>query len=663
MGLPHDLEGAEVAARKYLGRIVGITGMVGACLAASVLPAVSAASPAGAAKAPPPQYYLALGDWLATGIGSSSSATDYVNLISADEATRYPNLQAVDLGCGGATTESMVDGPGCSYTTGTQLGDAVAFLQAHRHQVAFVTIDIGADEVAACQTSSGVNTACAAAATSQISADLPQVLTELKAAGPGVPIYGMDYYDPFLADWLTGTSGQSVATQGIASTDQLNALLEQIYAAAGASTADPSSLFETDDTDMVGTYDGTTVPQDVATVCQWTDACTSPGSIQPDDQGYAELAAAFEQVINGVSVNTAGLPAGAVRTAYSSVLSATGGYAPYRWSIVDGGLPKGLHLQPTTGKISGTPKSIGISTFTVKAVDTKDKVKPTTQNSGTATLSLQVVAAPEGMPSSGLYASPQYSDSQITEYTVQYSSAPNAEGVVSPLLMDIFVPPDAATAPRPTIIEVHGGAFVGGSRTEEDGDAEKSAVYGYVGVSIDYRLANPADASDATDPALAAAAVPDAQQSVRFLRANAATYGVDPTRIAMLGNSAGGALALGSAVAADYPYSGPLSNYSPSIAAAVSTGAFLTPALSELTLTDTEAPSLMFMYAYDTASDVTAAYAFETCDALRAAGNACYEVEQSGTGHTTTLTFGGPWWTNELGPFIWDQLKLSATAH
>jgi acetyl esterase/lipase len=473
----------------------------------------------------------------------------------------------------------------------------------------------------------------------------------------------MDYYDPFLADWLTGTAGQMVATQSIASTDQLNALLEQIYIAAGAATADPSSLFETDNTDLIGTYDGATVPQDVATLCQWTDACTSPGSIQPDDQGYAQLAAAFEQVIDGVSINTTGLPPGAVKTAYSSALTATGGYAPYEWSIVGGALPTGLHLQAATGKISGRPKTIGISTFTVRAVDTKDKVRPATRNSGTAMLSLQVVAAPEGMPASGLYAAPQYIDSQITEYTVQYSSAPNAEGVVSPLLMDIFVPPDAATAPRPTIIEVHGGAFVGGSRTDEDGDAEESAVYGYVGVSIDYRLANPADASNATDPTLAAAATLDAQQSVRFLKANAATYGVDPVRIAMLGNSAGGALALGTGVAADVPYSGPLSSYSPSIAAAVSTGAFLTPALSELTLTDNEAPSLMFMYAYDTASHITAAYAFETCDALRAAGNACYEVEQAGTGHTTTLTFGGPWWTSVLGPFIWDQLRLSAAEH
>ncbi len=385
----------------------------------------------------------------------------------------------------------------------------------------------------------------------------------------------MNYYDPFLASWLSGTAGQAVATQSIASSDQLNALLDQIYTAAGASTADPSSLFETDDTDPIGTYEGATVPQDVATVCQWTEACTSPGTIQPDDQGYGELAAAFEQVIDGVSLDTQGLPPGSAKRAYSAGLTATGGYAPYKWSIVGGALPAGLHLQATSGKIVGKPKSPGISTFTVQAVDTKDKVKPATQNSGTATLSLQVLAAPEGMPTSGLYATPQYTGSQITEFTVQYSSAPNADGVVSPLLMDVFVPPDAATAPRPTIVEIHGGAFVGGSRTDEDWDAQQVAMDGYVGAAIDCRLASLADAGNANAPALAAAATLDAQQSVRFLKANAATYGVDPTRIALLGNSAGGALSLATAVLT-LPTVGPCRATPPRSPPPSRRGAFLT---------------------------------------------------------------------------------------
>lgn len=95
------------------------------------------------------------------------------------------------------------------------------------------------------------------------------------------------------------------------------------------------------------------------------------------------------------------------------------------------------------------------------------------------------------------------------------------------------------------------------------------------------------------------------------------------------------------------------------MAATISPGAFLTPGLGTIALDNREAPALLFQYDYDTATHVTAGYAFETCDALRAAGNACYEVDLDGTGHTTWLVPGGPWWTNELGPFVWGELHLA----
>jgi len=206
-------------------------------------------------------YHLTLGDSLVTGGGTTAVADRYVNLVAVDEATRFPNLQWVNLGCGGATTASIANGPGCSYSTGTQLGDAVAFLKAHRHRVAFVTIDIGAADVQTCKSSSGLDAACAAAGMRQISTFLPQELTALRAAYPGLPIYGMDYYDPFFAYWLRGPAGQAVATATVAGIDQLNAQLTRIYPGARVSVADVSSLFETDDTDPIGDYQGATVPR------------------------------------------------------------------------------------------------------------------------------------------------------------------------------------------------------------------------------------------------------------------------------------------------------------------------------------------------------------------------------------------------------------------
>ena len=57
-----------------------------------------------------------------------------------------PRLWLVKLGCPGETTVTMIAGGICSYDHGSQLDEAVAFLRAHRSFVAFVTIDIGAND-------------------------------------------------------------------------------------------------------------------------------------------------------------------------------------------------------------------------------------------------------------------------------------------------------------------------------------------------------------------------------------------------------------------------------------------------------------------------------------------------------------------------------------
>jgi hypothetical protein len=50
-------------------------------------------------------------------------------------------------------------------------------------------------------------------------------------------------------------------------------------------------------------------------------------------------------------------------------LSVTGGEAPYSWSIISGGLPNGLSINPSTGLISGRPLQIGTFPFTVRVTD------------------------------------------------------------------------------------------------------------------------------------------------------------------------------------------------------------------------------------------------------------------------------------------------------
>jgi dienelactone hydrolase len=268
------------------------------------------------------------------------------------------------------------------------------------------------------------------------------------------------------------------------------------------------------------------------------------------------------------------------------------------------------------------------------------------------------------MPATGLYSSPQYDPSTVQQFLgIQYTSAVDYTGTTIPLLLDVFTPPAAAPSPRPTIILIHGGAFVGGSRTDDDGVGLLWAERGYDAVSIDYRLDQSLrqDSSPPKEIAAATNATIDAEQAVRWIKANAATYGFDTARIAANGNSAGGAVALGMSAAPDFQQTGPNATFSSKIAAAISDGAYLTPAIEAgvLHLTAGLAPVLMFHYETDVASN-TGAYAFETCAAYRTAGSTCDYVSEPGEGHTTDLTPTGPWWAKPLGPFLWDHLALAS---
>ena len=65
------------------------------------------------------------------------------------------------------------------------------------------------------------------------------------------------------------------------------------------------------------------------------------------------------------------LPGGVASVSYSQTLTASGGSgAPYTWSVATGTLPAGLALNTTTGAISGTPTTAGMSTFSISVVDT-----------------------------------------------------------------------------------------------------------------------------------------------------------------------------------------------------------------------------------------------------------------------------------------------------
>jgi dienelactone hydrolase len=270
------------------------------------------------------------------------------------------------------------------------------------------------------------------------------------------------------------------------------------------------------------------------------------------------------------------------------------------------------------------------------------------------------------VPATGRYASGQHTDAQIqTLNGLLYGRAIGYQGTTEDLRLDLYRPPGTVSGGRPTIVLIHGGAFAGGGRSSNAGVARSWARKGYVAVSISYRL-DPRLAMSPRPPGVtqlgaAANAIDDGMESIRWLKANAATYNIDPTRIATVGYSAGGAVSLGIAVATDLTPGGPLAAHSPSVAAAVSTGAQLTPGIDAgfLTFQPTDAPVLMFHHETDAASG-TAEYAMRTCSAIRTGGSTCDFVLQPGEGHTTDLDPDRTWWGPELGPFLWTQLRLAS---
>ncbi len=119
-------------------------------------------------------------------------------------------------------------------------------------------------------------------------------------------------------------------------------------------------------------------------------------------------------------------------------------------------------------------------------------------------------------------------DNVILETEIEYA---NPDG--QHLKLDM-ARPKTGEGPFPAILCIHGGGFRAGSRQSYDGLCIKLAEHGYVAATVSYRLAPKYQFP---------AAVHDVKAAVRWLRGNAKKYHLDPTRIGVVGGSAGGHLA------------------------------------------------------------------------------------------------------------------------
>ena len=130
-----------------------------------------------------------------------------------------------------------------------------------------------------------------------------------------------------------------------------------------------------------------------------------------------------------------------------------------------------------------------------------------------------------------------HTDDVVVMHDIRYR-----EGTSKYWTLDLACLNGAIDRPRPAIVVIHGGGWIQGDKSSfsrskplPPGNIVNFARQGFVAATINYRL---------SDEAMFPAALHDCKNAVRFLRAHANEFGIDPERIGAWGNSAGGHLAL-----------------------------------------------------------------------------------------------------------------------
>jgi lysophospholipase L1-like esterase len=257
-------------------------------------------------------FYLDLGastslGFQPTGIANHNGRrtnTGYANDLLEVETIKGVSLTLTQLGCPGETVETIL-GPNpinhCYQAPQTQMTQAVKFLKARKSEAGLVTIDLGFNDIRNCLSVTPVNETCVYNAVTAVQTDMPKVVKKLKAAaGPHVRFVGLEFENPFLADYLLGASGSANATASMVAMDRLNTALAKAFTNAGVAVANVPAIFQSDNSTRVTIPNVGVIPENVYEACQLTWMCygTPFGpDDHPNDAGYSLIAQAIAAVL------------------------------------------------------------------------------------------------------------------------------------------------------------------------------------------------------------------------------------------------------------------------------------------------------------------------------------------------------------------------------
>jgi para-nitrobenzyl esterase len=280
--------------------------------------------------------------------------------------------------------------------------------------------------------------------------------------------------------------------------------------------------------------------------------------------------------LQGLSIITTSLPDGTIGSAYSQTIQATGGVAPFTWSVTSGALPHNLALPGSAGNsvtISGTPDRVQSSVaFTIQVADANGQSgkQPFTVNiQSSPTIAVTQSGAVQGVVEGNIlafrgipYAAPPVGTlrwrpptapamwngirdaSAFGNLCPQLDSNNQPAGNEDCLVLNVFIGQPAQAQKQPVMVFFHGGGNIQGGTHGHPFDTPPLATKGAIVVTAEYRLgilgffaSSLLTAEDGVSSGNYA--LLDQIAALTWVQQNIAAFGGDTTHVMAFGQSAG----------------------------------------------------------------------------------------------------------------------------